>query len=119
MLSIGVIVPFSVRIEYIISGSGREKGVFDNEKYEKAGVSSPDSDSLSVKISSDSTHGQAQPRHIQLMVIGRIVGTALYLQIGHGLLNGDQVSLFLCYTIWYVINLGAFKAACFQSDMRA
>lgn len=50
----------------------------------------------------DSTHRQLKPRHIQLIGIGGTIGTALYVQIGHGLINGGPGSLFLAFTIWYV-----------------
>jgi len=32
--------------------------------------------------------------------IGGTIGTALYVQIGHGLLDGGPGSLFLAFTIW-------------------
>lgn len=50
---------------------------------------------------SDQTHRQLRPRHIQLIGIGGTIGTALYVQIGKGLLNGGPGSLFLAFTIWY------------------
>lgn len=60
-----------------------------------------DSDSLSQHaIRSDQTHRQLRPRHIQLIGIGGTIGTALYVQIGKGLLNGGPGSLFLAFTIW-------------------
>ena len=56
----------------------------------------------SVKIMYDSTHRKLKPRHIQLIGIGETIGTALYVQIGHGLLNGGPASLFMASTIWCV-----------------
>ncbi|KAF2267122.1 hypothetical protein CC78DRAFT_577662 [Lojkania enalia] len=53
----------------------------------------------SVQVVSDSTHRKLKPRHIQLIGIGGTIGTALYVQIGHGLLNGGPGSLFLAFTI--------------------
>ncbi len=32
--------------------------------------------------------------------IGGTIGTALYVQIGHGLLNGGPGSLFIAFTVW-------------------
>jgi hypothetical protein len=32
--------------------------------------------------------------------IGGTIGTALYVSIGHGVLNGGPASLFLAFTIW-------------------
>ena len=48
----------------------------------------------------DSTHRKLKPRHIQLIGIGGTIGTALFVQIGQGLLNGGPGSLFLAFTIW-------------------
>lgn len=48
----------------------------------------------------DATHRKLKPRHIQLIGIGGTIGTALYVQIGRGLLNGGPASLFLAFTIW-------------------
>lgn len=49
----------------------------------------------------DNTHRQLKPRHIQLIGIGGTIGTALYVQIGRGLLNGGPASLFIAFTFWY------------------
>ncbi|KAF4460826.1 amino acid permease [Fusarium albosuccineum] len=48
----------------------------------------------------DATHRKLKSRHIQLIGIGGTIGTALYVQIGKGLLNGGPASLFLAFTIW-------------------
>ncbi|KAF4983588.1 hypothetical protein FZEAL_1038 [Fusarium zealandicum] len=48
----------------------------------------------------DATHRKLKSRHIQLIGIGGTIGTALYVQIGRGLLNGGPASLFLAFTIW-------------------
>lgn len=48
----------------------------------------------------DQTHRKLKPRHIQLIGIGGTIGTALYVQIGQGLLRGGPASLFLAFTIW-------------------
>lgn len=48
----------------------------------------------------DKTHRKLKARHIQLIGIGGTIGTALYVQIGRGLLNGGPASLFLAFTIW-------------------
>lgn len=50
----------------------------------------------------DNTHRQLKPRHIQLIGIGGTIGTALYVQIGRGLLNGGPASLFIAFTFWYL-----------------
>lgn len=64
----------------------------------------PTHESASIKAGFDSTHRQLKPRHIQLIGIGGTIGTALYVQIGRGLINGGPGSLFLAFTIWYVLS---------------
>lgn len=70
----------------------------------------------SAKRTYDSTHRKLKPRHIQLIGIGLVnyhhndgqrllvnsgtIGTALYVQIGRGLLNGGPASLFMAFTLW-------------------
>ncbi|MCJ1308155.1 hypothetical protein MMC25_001807 [Agyrium rufum] len=54
----------------------------------------------------DSTHRKLKPRHIQLIGIGGTIGTALFVQIGHGLINGGPASLFLAFTLWCTFILG-------------
>jgi yeast amino acid transporter len=48
----------------------------------------------------DTTHRGLKARHIQLIGIGGTIGTALYVQIGRGLLNGGPASLFIAFTVW-------------------
>jgi amino acid permease len=36
--------------------------------------------------------------------IGGTIGTALYVQIGKGLLAGGPGSLFIAFTLWYVLT---------------
>ncbi|KAF2842262.1 amino acid transporter-like protein [Patellaria atrata CBS 101060] len=55
---------------------------------------------ISYNAGFDATHRKLKPRHIQLIGIGGTIGTALYVQIGRGLLNGGPASLFLAFTIW-------------------
>lgn len=55
----------------------------------------------SVRTAHDSTHRKLKARHIQLIGIGGTIGTALYVQIGRGLINGGPASLFIAFTIWY------------------
>jgi amino acid transporter len=56
----------------------------------------------SVREASDQTHRKLKSRHIQLIGIGGTIGTALYVQIGRGLMNGGPASLFIAFTLWYV-----------------
>ncbi|OQO02713.1 hypothetical protein B0A48_12242 [Cryoendolithus antarcticus] len=53
----------------------------------------------------DQTHRKLRPRHIQLIGIGGTIGTALYVQIGRGLLNGGPGSLFIAFSFWCTIIL--------------
>ncbi|KAK5094481.1 general amino acid permease agp2 [Exophiala xenobiotica] len=61
------------------------------------GVSDDDS---SLKRGHDFTHRKLRPRHIQLIGIGGTIGTALFVNIGRGLLAGGPASLFMAFTIW-------------------
>jgi hypothetical protein len=70
----------------------------------KAGYGLADHDVVSVREGFDLTHRKLKARHIQLIGIGGTIGTALYVQIGRGLLNGGPGSLFLAFTIWYVLH---------------
>ncbi|PBP22082.1 putative general amino acid permease protein, partial [Diplocarpon rosae] len=75
-------------------------GGYNKEVHEEAQIPY-ELDSLAPNIASfDQTHRQLRPRHIQLIGIGGTIGTALYVQIGKGLLNGGPGSLFLAFTIW-------------------
>ncbi|CAG8955995.1 hypothetical protein HYFRA_00008851 [Hymenoscyphus fraxineus] len=70
-----------------------------------------DSDSNSGQVAADSTHRQLRPRHIQLIGIGGTIGTAIFVQIGRGLLNGGPGSLFLAFLIWCTFILAMTKCA--------
>jgi amino acid transporter len=58
----------------------------------------------SVREVNDQTHRKLKSRHIQLIGIGGTIGTALYVQIGRGLMNGGPGSLFIAFTLWYVCD---------------
>lgn len=53
----------------------------------------------SVRDVRDNTHRTLKSRHIQLIGIGGTIGTALYVQIGRGLINGGPASLFLAFSL--------------------
>lgn len=61
-----------------------------------------ESETGSEPLSRDYTHRKLKPRHIQLIGIGGTIGTALYIQIGKGLMQGGPASLFIAFTLWYV-----------------
>ncbi|RDW66407.1 putative carnitine transport protein [Coleophoma cylindrospora] len=99
MTSTGADIPGSAGADYVIHH--HDHGRSEKDKHEEAYIGARgDFESNSVHISSDSTHRQLRPRHIQLIGIGGTIGTALYVQIGHGLINGGPASLFLAFTIW-------------------
>ncbi|KZF26416.1 hypothetical protein L228DRAFT_242885 [Xylona heveae TC161] len=56
--------------------------------------------SSSLKPTCDHTQRRLKPRHIQLIGIGGTIGTALYVQIGQGLLHGGPASLFIAFSFW-------------------
>lgn len=83
-------------IDYLPNGPGDKKHVtVDEEKnYERR------SDSVgSVRLVHDNTHRKLKSRHIQLIGIGGTIGTALYVQIGRGLMNGGPASLFIAFSL--------------------
>ncbi|KAI4660603.1 uncharacterized protein J4E78_005307 [Alternaria triticimaculans] len=59
----------------------------------------------SVKAVTDQTHRTLKSRHIQLIGIGGTIGTALYVQIGRGLMNGGPGSLFIAFSLWCTVIL--------------
>ncbi|KAK4972508.1 hypothetical protein LTR28_012491, partial [Elasticomyces elasticus] len=69
------------------------------------------SDSGSIKEGADNTHRKLKARHIQLIGIGGTIGTALYVSIGRGLLNGGPASLFIAFTWWNAAVVGGYRFA--------
>ncbi|OAL50376.1 hypothetical protein IQ07DRAFT_509375 [Pyrenochaeta sp. DS3sAY3a] len=59
----------------------------------------------SVREVADQTHRKLKSRHIQLIGIGGTIGTALYVQIGRGLMNGGPGALFLAFSLWCTVIL--------------
>ena len=57
---------------------------------------------MSLKPVVDMTRRKLKPRHIQLIGMGGTIGTALFVQIGKGLMHGGPGSLFIAFTFWYV-----------------
>lgn len=72
----------------------------DDEKAVVGRTPSDRSSSIRSMGHGDSTARKLKSRHIQLIGIGGTIGTALYVQIGKGLLNGGPASLFLAFSIW-------------------
>ena len=82
----------SVRRGSVISALKENYGIVNEQR--------TSDESSSIQRGADFTHRKLRPRHIQLIGIGGTIGTALYVQIGRGLLNGGPASLFLAFTIW-------------------
>lgn len=91
-------------IEHLRRGSRRRSSVVAAIKanYGIVQEDARDDDGSSIKVGQDFTHRKLKPRHIQLIGIGGTIGTALYVNIGRGVLNGGPASLFMAFTIWYV-----------------
>jgi len=101
--------------EYITANQNKEYNEFEKNKHEEEKIQSRESLSGgSIKISYDSTHRQLRPRHIQLIGIGGTIGTALYVQIGRGLMNGGPANLFLAFTIWCTFILAVTNVSDFH-----
>lgn len=86
-------------IDYLPNGASDKKsqGIsIDEEKH--FGLRRSDSVG-SVRVVHDNTHRKLKSRHIQLIGIGGTIGTALYVQIGKGLMNGGPASLFIAFTL--------------------
>ncbi|KAM7198143.1 amino acid permease [Rhypophila sp. PSN 637] len=87
----------------ILSGDGT--GKVDNsslnlQEKKSADVSEDQEAGSLASAPGDHTKRTLKGRHIQLIGIGGTIGTALYVQIGKGLMNGGPGSLFLAFTIW-------------------
>ncbi|KAL1848731.1 hypothetical protein VTK73DRAFT_10066 [Phialemonium thermophilum] len=65
----------------------------------------PDLTSVSSDGKADYTHRNLKPRHIQLIGVGGTVATALFIQIGNGLIDGGPGSLFIAFTLWCSVIL--------------
>ncbi|KAH9985515.1 amino acid permease/ SLC12A domain-containing protein [Xylariaceae sp. FL0662B] len=77
----------------------------DAEKSALGRQDSHEGESIASVGQTDKTHRKLKPRHIQLIGIGGTIGTALYVQIGRGLLQGGPGSLFLAFTLWCSVIL--------------
>lgn len=86
---------------YNFSHDTNEKLSFSDARPPSASpISMIESGPASLKPSYDETHRKLKSRHIQLIGIGGTIGTALYIQIGRGLMQGGPASLLLAFSIW-------------------
>lgn len=81
---------------------GSRKGSLVASLKQGYGLAEVGTDEESIRQGVDMTHRKLKARHIQLIGIGGTIGTALFVQIGRGLINGGPASLFMAFTIWYV-----------------
>ncbi|KAI1206354.1 amino acid permease/ SLC12A domain-containing protein [Annulohypoxylon truncatum] len=94
-------------VEYSTASPPAYAAANDVTDTEKSAMGRPDShiESLTTVNNSDGTHRKLKPRHIQLIGIGGTIGTALYVQIGKGLLQGGPGSLFIAFSLWCAVIL--------------
>lgn len=96
-------VPGSAMADAVVHDGEKRDAQFEkNSGSDEKGqyVINTDDESSSVKIVADHTHRRLRPRHIQLIGIGGTIGTALYVNIGKGLIHGGPANLFMAFTIW-------------------
>ncbi|KAI0835806.1 amino acid permease/ SLC12A domain-containing protein [Hypoxylon sp. FL0890] len=62
-------------------------------------------ETLTIASEGDGTHRKLKSRHIQLIGIGGTIGTAFYVSIGQGLLDGGPGSLFIAFSLWCTVIL--------------
>ncbi|CCH43437.1 High-affinity glutamine permease [Wickerhamomyces ciferrii] len=79
------------------SNSDIEKEIKPNELFKPQII---DKDSQTSITSINTTHRTLNSRTINLIAIGGSVGTALFVTISGGLLNGGPANLFMAFTIW-------------------
>lgn len=97
----------STGVDYA-SSSPPTHGSDKKSDVEKEGLDPTPSQPYASSIKSgkvDHTHRKLKARHIQLIGIGGTIGTALYVQIGRGLLQGGPGSLFLAFSLWCSVIL--------------
>jgi amino acid transporter len=82
-----------------VEGGARRSASLKETKEVPTGTGSPEDVSVH-SVAGDHTHRTLKSRHIQLIGIGGTIGTALYVQIGRGLMNGGPGSLFIAFTLW-------------------
>ncbi|KAL2832353.1 hypothetical protein BJY01DRAFT_101254 [Aspergillus pseudoustus] len=94
----------SLSNDFDLAAGGLTKRVGNQGEFseKQAVIDSHDESSIEEgsKPRHDHTHRKLKPRHVQLIGIGGTIGTALYVQIGKGLLKGGPASLFLAFSIW-------------------
>lgn len=80
-------------------------------------VTTEDNDSRTRLIYSTQTYRKLQNRHVQLISISGVIGTALFVAIGRALYIGGPASLLIAFAVWCVpilcITVSTAEMVCF------
>lgn len=90
-----------------------EAGDVHVDEHEDRG-SSIDDDSRTYLLYSTETRRKLENRHVQLIAISGVIGTALFVAIGKALYRGGPASLLLAFALWCVPILCLL---CLQAEM--
>lgn len=81
-------------------------------------VSTEDNDSRTRLIYSTQTYRRLQNRHVQLISISGVIGTALFVAIGRALYIGGPASLLIAFAMWCIpilcITVSTAEMVCFS-----
>ena len=95
-----------------------EAGDVHVDEHEDRG-SSIDDDSRTYLLYSTETRRKLENRHVQLIAISGVIGTALFVAIGKALYRGGPASLLLAFALWCVpilcITVSTAEMVCFLS----
>ncbi|CAI4265930.1 CNT_collapsed_G0003320.mRNA.1.CDS.1 [Saccharomyces cerevisiae] len=93
-----------------------EAGDVHVDEHEDRG-SSIDDDSRTYLLYSTETRRKLENRHVQLIAISGVIGTALFVAIGKALYRGGPASLLLAFALWCVpilcITVSTAEMVCF------
>ena len=78
-------------------------GRYADEKSEKAGEGNLQHGLVEVTGNTDQLQRHLGNRQIQLIAVGGTIGTALFVSIGGGLMQGGPGSLFIAFTLYSVL----------------
>lgn len=76
---------------------------YGNEKSEKSAEGTLQHDLVELKGNADQLQRHLGNRQIQLIAVGGTIGTALFVSIGGGLMQGGPGSLFIAFTLYSVL----------------
>lgn len=78
-------------------------GLYGNEKSEKSGEGTLQHNLVELKGNADQLQRHLGNRQIQLIAVGGTIGTALFVSIGGGLMQGGPGSLFIAFTLYSIL----------------